>query len=77
MAGALRGRSQSGALSVVAGLVPAIYVKPCAKVESVAGAVAAAAFSHSRPAPRFDHVDARDKPGHDGARAVLFQTKAA
>ncbi len=76
MAGALRGRSQSGALSVVAGLVPAIYVKPCAKVESVAGAVAAASFSHSRPAP-FDDVDARDKPGHDGARAVLFQTKAA
>ena len=60
----IKTRSRNGALPVMAGLVPAIYVKPGASAESVLRAVATA---HSRPALRLDDVDARDKPGHDGA----------
>jgi hypothetical protein len=54
------------ALSVMAGLVPAIHVGPCMAVERVDTAV-----SKKRPAPRLDDVDARDKPGHDGGQRSI------
>ena len=55
----------SGALAVMAGLVPAIHVKPRLDARTARKAAAATAVFYFPPALRLDDVDGRDKPGHD------------
>jgi hypothetical protein len=59
------------ALSVVAGLVPAIHaVEPTTVLDEIAVPLLPAFRGGSESEAKRDGVGGRDKPGHDGSRAL-------